>query len=78
MAVVGFSMTIAAFLGFAVPLLFFLLIPGLIVCSVAVSRAKRYPEVYGGKDLASAGIVISLIGIIAIVAVTIAFVISYG
>ena len=64
MAVLGFIFGLVGItLGFIVPFVFFLVIPGLILSIIALNRASKNPEQYGGKGLAIAGIVFSGIGV---------------
>ena len=60
LATIGFACSLIALLGFVFPPLFILWIPGLVINSIAIHRANRDPDNYGGKGLAVAGLVLSL------------------
>jgi ABC-type dipeptide/oligopeptide/nickel transport system permease component len=65
MAVLAFIFGLVGItLGAIVPFVFLLVIPGLILGIIALNRANQYPDEYGGRGLAIAGIVLSGIGVL--------------
>ncbi len=64
-----FALVLGIFNLFTLGLLGFGALVGIVVAIVAMSNAKRSPAVYGGKELATAGLVTSIISVAIIVPV---------
>jgi len=78
LATVGVLLGLASFFALVFPPLIFLAIPGLIFSGIAMNKANKNPEEYGGKPAAFGGLILSIVVLTAGIGLFIAYASQYG